>query len=382
MKYNFRCIIAITLCLIGLQSCSRETKKESSHIVDIQSKTFANTLFYTGTVLPLKTIVVPSPADGVVIDMSFQYGEPVKAHQLLFEISSTKFLTDYKTGLMQYIKTKSEFNTSQAQLSEATFLHKNQLISDDDFKMKKSNFYAAQLALLQAKDALEVLLHQLDIKDFNLYKLSISDIDKITQALHLQDNSENLRIHAPTDGIILSPSKNEEENKKTMKGDAVKQGDVLAIIGDMSGISVRIKVNELTVNQLALGQTVKVTGIAFPEYTLVGKIKRVDRQGDASTGGGLPTFPVEINVTNLSAAQQKSIHVGMSAKVEINMEEDSQIIIPIVSVKEKNGASFVQTYDQKSGKKQEVAVRTGKTTMDSIAILSGLKIGDKIVVPN
>lgn len=370
------------LCLIGLQACSRETKKDDGHIVEIQSKSFANTLFYTGTILPLKTIVVPSPADGVVIEMPFQYGESVKAHQLLFEISSTKFLTDYKTALMQYIKTKSEFNTSQAQLSEATFLHKNQLISDDDFKMKKSNFYAAQLALLQSKDALEVLLHQLDIKDFNLYKLSIADIDKITQALHLQDSSESLRIDAPADGIILAPSKNEEENKKTMKGDAVKQGDVLAIVGDMSGVSVRIKVNELTVNQLVVGQKVKVTGIAFPDYTLVGKIKRVDRQGDAASGGGLPTFPVEINVANLSPAQQKTIHVGMSAKVEINMEEDSQIMIPIISVREKNGASFVQTFDQKTGKKQEVAVKTGKTTMDSIAILSGLKIGDKIVVPN
>ncbi len=51
-----------------------------------------------------------------------------------------------------------------------------------------------QLALLQAKDALEILLHQLDIKDIDLYKLTIADIDKITQALHLQMNSENLRI--------------------------------------------------------------------------------------------------------------------------------------------------------------------------------------------
>lgn len=363
-----------------MQACSQQNNPSSEHTITIEPRVATNSLYYSGTIQPLRTLVVTSPADGVVVDMPFQYGEAIKNSQLLFMISSAKFLTDYKTALMQYVKAKSDFNNGQTQLSEAEFLHKNQLISDDDFKMKQVNFYGNQLALLQAKDALENLQQQLNIKDVDLNKLSIADIDKIKQAMHLQMSAQSLRITAPAQGIILAPAKNDDENKKVLKGDTVKQGDVLATIGDLSGLSVNIKVNELVINQLKLGQKVKVTGIAFPDETLNGFIKRVDRQGEA-TNGGLPTFTVEVIVPKLTAAQQQMIHVGMSAKVQIDISEDSQIMVPIAAVNEKAGQSFVRVLDQ-ANQIKSVAVKTGKTTQDSVTILTGLNSGDKIVIPN
>jgi len=377
MNVMTRLMILMMICLLA--ACSRSSNQKNENVITIESHAVSNTLFYTGTIQPLKTIVISSPADGVVVEMPFQYGESVQAGQLLFMISSSKFLTDYKSALMQYIKAKSEFNNNQMQLKESEFLHKNELISDDDYKMKKANFYAARLSLLQAKDSLENLLQQLNIKNINLYKLSIADIDKITQALHLQVSSENLKISAPAEGVALSPNKNEDEIKKVLKGDMVKQGDVLAVIGDMNGLSVRIKVNELTVNELKVGQNVTITGIAFPEYTLSGKLNRIDRQGEPSNGG-VPIFMAEVVVPQLTLAQQKIIHAGMTAKVEINIDNDAQIMIPISAIIEKNGESYVQLLNGKI--KKEVLVKTGKTTSDAIAILSGLKIGDHIVSPN
>lgn len=381
MKYSR--IVTVILCL-SLTACGGEAKKTNKNLLTVGPRSSSTTLYYSGIIQPMQTIVVPSPADGVVIDMPFQYGETVKAGQLLFTISSTKFLADYKTALMAYIKAKSEFNNGQTQLSEAEFLHKNELISDDDFKSKQSNFYSARLALLQAKDTLENLLQQLNIKDVDVYKLTIADIDKVTQALHLQnsaDTLEHLRITAPANGVVLSQSKGEEESKKITKGDAVKQGDVLAVIGDMNGLSARIKVNELTVNQLKVGQKVKITGIAFPDHTLAGEIKRVDRQGEVSPGG-LPTFAVQVIVPNLSKDQQKEIHVGMSAKVEINIESEAQILVPFAAISERNGQAYVKIQDEKSKKIREVWVKTGKTTVDSVVILAGLNAGDNVVLPH
>lgn len=367
------------LLLLCLQACSREPKIEGSHFVTVSSRTLSNTLFYSGTIQPLRTLVIPSPAEGVVVDMPFQYGEAIKSGDLLFTLSSAKFLADYKAALMAYVKAKNDFNNSQTELSEAEFLHKNELISEDQFKMKKSNYYGVRLALLQAKDTLDNLLKQSDIKDIDLDNLTIANLDKITQAMHLQMHSENLRIITPAAGVVLSANKNDDDSKKVTKGDAVKQGDVLAIIGDMTGISVRIKVNEMTVNQLKVGQKVKVTGIAFPEHVLMGEIKRVDRQGEASSGG-LPTFSAEIVVPKLTEKEQKEIHVGMSAKVQIDIEDQAQIIVPITAIIEKHGNPFLKVFSE--GELKEVAVKTGKTTIDSVAILNGVKTGDRIVVPN
>lgn len=373
-------LTAILFILI-LQACSREPKIENGHLEQVQPQSLSSTLYYSGTVQPIKSLVIPSPVEGVVVDMPLQYGEEVTPGKLLFMLSSAKFLTDYKTALMSYIKAKSDFDTNKVQLSEGEFLHKNQLISDDDFKIKQANYYSSRLMLLQAQDALEVLLQQLDIKDVDLYNLSIADIDKINQAMHLQKKSENLRILSPANGVLLGPVKSDDDNKKIAKGDTVKQGDVLAVIGDMSGISVRIKVNELTVNQIHAGQKVTVTGIAFPDFVLNGKIDRVDRQAESSSSG-IPAFSVLVVVPNLTKEQQAAIHVGMSAKVEINLNDDARMMIPANAIVERNGASYVQRYDKDTKKIKDVLVQTGKTTPDSVAILSGLIPGDRIVVPN
>jgi multidrug efflux pump subunit AcrA (membrane-fusion protein) len=374
---------AAFLCCTGifLQACSREPKIANAHYETIESRSESSTLYYSGTIQPLRSIVIPSPVDGVVIDMPLQYGEVIEPGKLLFMLSSAKFLTDYKSALLAYIKAKSDFDTAKVQLGENEFLHKNLLISDDDYKAKQANYYSSRLVLLQAKDTLEILLQQMDIKDVDLYKLTIADIDKIDQAMHLQKKSENLRILSPASGVLLGPTKSDDDSKKIAKGDTVKQGDVLAVIGDMSGVSVKIKVNELTVNQLHTGQKVIVTGIAFPDQVLEGNISRVDRQAE-SAGSGIPSFVAEVSVPSLTKEQQEAIHVGMSAKVEIKLNDDARIMAPIAAIIEKRGTSFVKRYDPATGKISEVLVHTGKSTPDAVAILSGLKAGDKIVVPD
>lgn len=378
-KHLLYLLAILIFCWLILKACSSPNELTKQQIITVKTEQPTNTLYFSGIIQPLKTLVVPSPTDGVVIDVLFQYGDMVKAGQRLFLIASTKFLTDYKSALMQYIKAKNDFNTSQMQLSEAAFLHKHELISDDDYKTKQASYYAAQLALAQAKDALENLLFQLNIKNIDLYKLTIADVDKITQALHLQKDSENLIILSPATGFILAANKNDDETKKIAKGEVVKQGDALAMIGDLDGLSVHIKVNELTINQLHLGQKIKVTGVAFPEDTLIGEISRIDKQGE-TTNGGLPVFPVTVVIPHLTEQQKKIIHIGMSAKVEVNIDEAMQIMVPVEAVFEKDGQFYVEFYDETTGKTKEIIVNTGKTTTDKVVILSGLKVGDKIVV--
>lgn len=371
-----RCIGLLICFMLSLSACSKsDTKVDSEKYITVQKESLTDSLFYSGNIQPLKTTVITSPADGIIVNMPFEYGDMVQANSELFEITSEKFLSDYKTAFMQYLKAKSDFDSASTQLSEGKFLHKNELISDDDFKSKESNFYAAQLALLQAKDALQIYLHDLNLKDVDFYKLTIADIDKITNAMHLKINAENLSILSPANGIMLGQLKG-DENKKFNNGDAVKQGDVLAIIGDMTGLSVKVKVNEMTINQLQIGQAVTVTGLAFPDFVLHGKIASLDRQGEIS-GSDMPTFSIEVIVPTLTEAERKEIHVGMTAKVQIAMNSHPEIVIPITAVQEKDGQAFVKIL--RKHQLAEKMVTTGKTTQDSVTITSGLNVGDKIL---
>lgn len=371
------------VAIMFLMSCGGNEKSsaEKTDIMTVSAKPLSSSLFFTGTIQPLKTVVVTSPAEGVIEEMAFHYGDAVKSNQQLFMISSEKFKADYKNALMQYIKAKNEFSNASSTLSESKFLHKNQLISDDDYKSKQSGYYNTQLSLVQAQDALTAMLKQLAVTGISLDQLTIENISKITQAMNIQGGSQKLRVIAPVAGVALLASKNGvgDEIKKVEQGDLVKQGDVLAVVGDVSGLTIHINVNEFNINQLKLGQKVKVTGAAFNDITLEGQITGLDRQGQTSNGG-MPVFPVEIVVPKLTVAQQSVIHMGMSAKVEIQIEQSPQITIPISAVMMKQGATFVKMVNPQTQKTQEVAIKTGQTTMDSVVVESGLQVGDHILV--
>lgn len=226
------------------------------------------------------------------------------------------------------------------------------------------------------------MLKQLSVQGLKIDEISTENINKITQMLHAQGDIQKLHVLAPAAGVVLLPTKtdnSESEIKKIGKGDQVKQGDVLAVIGDTSGLMVRVNVSEFNINQLKVGQKVKVTGAAFPDTELQGEIAGLDKQAQINSSG-MPVFPVEVIVPKLTAAQQAMIHMGMSAKVEVSIDSGAKITVPIDAVKEKTGASYVNVKDQKSGKIRAVAVTTGATTLDSVVIESNLVPGDQVVI--
>ena len=218
------------------------------------------------------------------------------------------------------------------------------------------------------------------MKGLEIYALTIADVDKITKLLEAYLTKDHLTIASPCAGLLLSPFKKEETNKKIGKGDIVKQGEVLAIIGDMQGLKVNVEVNELVVNSLQVGQKVKITGMAFPERTLTGYLSLISRQGVLSNSGS-PIFEVTVTIPTFTKEERQFIHVGMSATVAIdtNASHTGAIFIPIAAVKEDHGNTYVSLWDHK--KMTSLKVKTGKTTMDSVMIVAGLKTGDKILVP-
>lgn len=379
-------ILGVVVLLLLLYSCMHRVhhKKVANNetIFVVRPHALATTLYYAGIIEPFHAVVVTTPAEGVIADMRFHIGDVVKKGDWLFSISSEKFSTDYKSALMQYIKAKTEFINSQAQWKENEFLHQNQLISEDDFKAKKISYYNTRLALLQARETLENMLKRLDTTGINVENLKIEDIDQINQILHAQENTQHLRIISPADGVALLPNKSSTESdlKKIAQGEEVKQNDVLALISNTQSLIVRINVNEFNINQLKVGQKVHVTGAAFPEEVLVGEIAALDHQGHPSSNGGLPVFPVEVVVLHLTAAQQKIIHMGMSAKVAIQVGDGAPLTVPLRAVFQKEQQSFVKIRDQKTKMTREVLVKTGQTTLDAVVIESGLAAGDQVIV--
>lgn len=385
--------------VINLSGCHKEQQaaqgKQATQTVVATMKSVPTDLFYNGTISPIQIYNVASPSDGVVKELDFKYGQKVKKGDQLLVISSSKLQDDYHTALTNYLKAAEDYNNAKNNFAGTQELYNAKIISTQEYASDKEQYDNAVLSFLSAKIALAQLIKKIPgAQTVQFEKLSAEDITQLSKILEVEYS--NLPIIATQDGVALSPQKATEDttagtggggdsdsDKTLAVGSQVKEGQTLVSIGDLSGLSTVVQVSEMVINQIKPGQAVTVTLEALPNINFKGSVKSVGAQAQPATEGqsGVASFPVTVVVPKVTPDQMQLIRVGMTAKVQITIQNPPQLMIPIAAVHETGGVSMV-TIIGPAGKPQEVPVQTGQTTVDQVAITSGLKAGDQVVVPS
>ena len=190
---------------------------------------------------------------------------------------------------------------------------------------------------------------------------------------NLQDTMNNYPITAPISGTIIE--------KDAKVGDAVKTGDTLCIVYDLSYLEMSINVDELQISSISVGQQVQITADAVPDKTYVGTVTRVSMKG--ASNGGTTTYPVSIRIDDTDG-----LRPGMNANAEIVVAEaNNALVVPNAAVV--RGSYVLVTKDSPSAANADTAmeapegfvyvpVKTGVSDDDYTQIVSGIQEGDTI----
>lgn len=190
---------------------------------------------------------------------------------------------------------------------------------------------------------------------------------------NLQDTMNNYTITAPISGTIIE--------KDAKVGDAVKTGDTLCIVYDLSYLEMNINVDELQISSISVGQQVQITADAVPDKTYVGTVTRVSMKGTAN--GGTTTYPVSIRIDDTDG-----LRPGMNANAEIVVAEaKNALVVPNAAVM--RGSYVLVTKDSPSAANADttmeapegfvyVPVKIGVSDDDYTQIVSGIQEGDTI----
>ena len=190
---------------------------------------------------------------------------------------------------------------------------------------------------------------------------------------NLQDAMNNYTITAPISGTIIE--------KDAKVGDAVKAGDTLCIVYDLSYLEMGINVDELQISSISVGQKVQITADAVPDKTYVGTVTRVSMKG--ASNGGTTTYPVSIRIDDTDG-----LRPGMNANAEIVVAKaDNALVVPNAAVV--RGSYVLVTKDSPSAANADTAmeapegfvyvpVKTGVSDDDYTQIVSGIQEGDTI----
>lgn len=377
-------IILIIVLVIGVthfyKAC-RQSKK--SNLMTLQSyqvkpRSMHKVIYFTGTIQPLHVSTLTSPMDAVIETIHYHYGQSVKEQDVVMTLSSNELQKQYNDTLTDYLKSKESYTIAHAKFIGTQELWDAGLLSKNNYLSEQSGLNTTRITLMQSKRKLTELLEKTDADSVNdLSNLTLTKFNKVKQALNSKHNLIHLK--ASGNGVLLYPPQREEEQpSKLTVGSIVKAGQVIALVGDLTGLSVEIEIPEMDINQIHSGIKATITGVALGQEILHGELVAVNAQASSSANGALPSFNAIVEIKNLTPTQQQKVKVGMSASIALAIESRHQLLIPIRAVKQEHNQSIVQIQSPQ-GNAQPRVVSTGAALADQVVIERGLNAGDVVL---
>ena len=190
---------------------------------------------------------------------------------------------------------------------------------------------------------------------------------------------DDYRVKAPISGTVIT--------KNAKAGDNINAtyANPLAVIYDLSKVKFRMKVDELDVLKIQVGQEVKVTADALPEVEMTGHITNISLE--AITNGGVTEYPVTVEMDDVG-----SLLPGMNVSATIVLDEQKNALcIPVDSLMRGNLVYVKNAQDQQTSEEEladgvpdgfhKVDVTVGISSDSQVQILSGLNETDEVYVP-
>ena len=193
---------------------------------------------------------------------------------------------------------------------------------------------------------------------------------------NVQNRLDDYKITSPITGTVV---------EKTVKaGDNVGTGsnssNALCTIYDLSYLQMTLNIDELDIDNVAVGQVVNITSDAKDGQTFTGVVTKVSVVG--TTSGGTTTYPVTVRIDDI-----EGLRPGMNVDAEIVLSSaDDVLAIPSLAVNRGNtvlitadSPSAVNALDQEAPEGYVyVSVETGVSDDSYIEITSGLQDGDTV----
>jgi len=226
----------------------------------------------------------------------------------------------------------------------------------------------ADVAVTSAMDARDDLVAGADA---TTVAAAQADVDKKTQALaNAEQALAGCKLTAPFDGTVIRVART--------AGTLIGSSTTIMQIANMKTLQVMASVDETTIRRVKEGQDVTITFDAFSGQTFRGKVVSVPLQGALQNNVMIYDVPI-----SLTGTENVSLLIGMTANVRVIVAQArNATVIPTIALKQTGGKYQVQvpTTDDPNGVTKTVEVTVGLSDGVNTQIVSGLNVGDKVVV--
>lgn len=183
----------------------------------------------------------------------------------------------------------------------------------------------------------------------------------------LKEQLEMSSIKAPFDGVV------EEITLKV--GELASPGIQILHVVNLSQLKVKAEISEQYIDRVHKGDPIRVT---FPSLQKLTRDVRISRKGSVIDEESR-TFTIEARISNYD----ERIKPNQVAVVKINdFEDDNAFVVPSAVIKEDMEGDYIYLAKEEEG--QPVAsksyVQTGMSYNNETILMSGVEVGDKVIV--
>jgi len=362
----------------------------------VEPRTFERVLRLSGTLEAVRSSPVLAPelagsGGEMVITKLTPAGTRVRKDDLLAEFDRQgqikTFLdkqAEYRDLENQIASKKAEQEVAKAQddtdlktAEDAVGIAKlevvrSEVVSRIEAEKNKLNLEAAEANLKQLRQTYE-LKRKAAAADLRI--LEIKAERSRSDMLHAQQNSEKMALRSPIDGlVVLNPIWKGSGMGEVQEGDQVWAGYPFMQVVDPSVMQVRVRVNQLDVANLHVGQSATIHLDAYPDLKLPARLEQLAAIG--LSGGLSKTVHAFGAVFSIQGSDPRALP-DLSAAVDVDLKrEPGVLVVPRVSVVTQDGKSLVWVKGALGFEKRPV--KTGDGNDLEVVITSGLDPGVEI----
>lgn len=361
---------------------------DASRLGAVERGNITRSVVATGKVEPIAKVEIKSKANGIIKELKVEIGDFVQPGQVLAELDKENLEARVREAKAALIGAESNLKAAQAQLE------KNKIEAEGpDVPFAKRNFERAEKLLKDgvlpqqsfedSRSAYELAVNRQNVARA---QLTVSDAKvgqakaEVAQAQAAVDRSvEELSyatVRSPIRGVVLS----RDVEIGSPVSSILNMGaaaTLVMMLGDISQVYVRGKVDEADIGVVKLGQPSKIKVETFKDKTFEGKVTQISPLGVDKDN--VVTFEVKVSINNPGG----ELRANMTANAEIVLEEHKDVLLlpesAVIYDQQRNATVEFPSPTQPKGKEKK-PIKVGISNGTRTEVLDGLKEGEKVIL--
>ena len=318
----------------------------------------------SGYVTARRRATVSSKVTGKVMEVLIEEGQAVKKGQVVARLDDSQLRAALAVAKAQVEATRRGAAEDEARLREAQLTQSRlqQLIKENVVGRAEVDTANAQVESLAARIAMTK--QQVEVAE--------------SQVRAIETDLADMTVRAPFDGVAISKDAQPGEMISPVSAGGGFTRTGIGTIVDMSSLEIEVDVSESYINRVRPGQPVEAVLDAYPDWRIpshvITSVPSADRQK--------ATVRVRIGFEKLDPRILPDMGVKVSFFAERAAEPvdvpKARLMVPKAAVRSANGQSIVFVVRDERAERR--AVKVGATEGERTEILSGVSVGDRVVV--